>query len=63
MRKRLLAVLAALLFCFAVGSKVEASTHHNASVSAAQTIAMFDSETAAQAHCPSERMYDVPIQE
>ena len=57
MRTRFLAVFTALLFCFAVGtSTVRASSHHTAAVDLCFEIAMFQTESAAQAHCPSDEV-------
>lgn len=58
MRTRFLAIFTALLFCFAVGtSAVHASGHHTAAtVTASSSIPMFDAESAAQKHCPSDEV-------
>lgn len=57
MRKYLLALFAALVFAFSVGAGSNASTHAAPSaVVLAQSIPMFDTEAAAQKHCPRDEV-------
>ena len=54
MKNRFLALIAALLFCIGFGS---AGAHaHAAVLVSAQAVAMFDTESVAHVHCPSDEV-------